>query len=103
MGVPVVALRGSRHASRMAASVLHCLALDEWVAGTAEEYRRAAAALAGDEARRSALRRSLRGRMLASPLCDGEAFTRGLEAAYRDLWRRWCAGTSTLHPQPGDS
>jgi hypothetical protein len=35
-------------------------------------------------------RGSLRGRLRASPLCDGAAFTRGLETAYREMWRRWC-------------
>jgi predicted O-linked N-acetylglucosamine transferase (SPINDLY family) len=27
--------------------------------------------------------------MLASLLCDGVAFTRSLEAAYRRMWQRW--------------
>jgi predicted O-linked N-acetylglucosamine transferase (SPINDLY family) len=29
--------------------------------------------------------------MAASPLCDGPRFARDLEAAYRMMWRRWCA------------
>ena len=36
------------------------------------------------------LRGTLRERLEASPLCDGPGFTRGLEAAYRDMWRGWC-------------
>jgi hypothetical protein len=29
--------------------------------------------------------------MEASPLMDIEGFTRGIEAAYRAMWQRWCA------------
>jgi predicted O-linked N-acetylglucosamine transferase (SPINDLY family) len=92
MGVPVVALRGPRHASRMVASVLTAVGLTELIAETPEEYCRLAVALAADEAQRAELRRTLRERLQTSPLCDGATFTRGLEAAYRQLWRRWCAG-----------
>jgi predicted O-linked N-acetylglucosamine transferase (SPINDLY family) len=28
--------------------------------------------------------------MKVSPLCDGKAFARDVEAAYRGMWRRWC-------------
>jgi len=28
--------------------------------------------------------------MQASPLMDGAAFARGIEAAYRQMWRTWC-------------
>jgi predicted O-linked N-acetylglucosamine transferase (SPINDLY family) len=45
------------------------------------------AALAADRARRTELRAALRDRMLASPLCDGATFTRGLEQAYEGLVR----------------
>jgi GT2 family glycosyltransferase len=90
MGAPVVSLRGSRHAGRMVASVLTHAELPELVAETPEEYRRTAVALAGDRGRRGELRAGLRERLLASPLCDGAGFTRGLEETYRELWKRWC-------------
>ena len=90
MGVPVVALRGDRHAGRVAASLLHTLGLDELVARDVESYVEIAAALAGDRRRLAELRNSLRPRMAASALCDAPAFARKIEAAYRDMWRRWC-------------
>ena len=36
--------------------------------------------------RRQDLRRSLRSRMMLSPLCNGEQHAADLEAAYRDMW-----------------
>jgi predicted O-linked N-acetylglucosamine transferase (SPINDLY family) len=37
------------------------------------------------------IRRGLRARMSGSPLCDAPAFARDIEAAYRTVWRAWCA------------
>lgn len=87
MGVPVVTLLGRHHAGRMTASVLTCLGLEELVARTSEEYVRIAASLASDRRRRAELRAGLRQRMLAAPLCEGERFTRGLEAAFERMWQ----------------
>lgn len=43
---------------------------------------------AADPDRRRALRTGLRAALLASPLCNGPAYARALEAAYREMWRR---------------
>ena len=71
----------------MTASVLTRMGLEDLVAQTPAEYVRIAAALAAERVRRAELRATLRDRMLASPLCDGAAFTRGLEQAYEGLVR----------------
>jgi predicted O-linked N-acetylglucosamine transferase (SPINDLY family) len=94
MGVPVVSLVGDSAPSRGGASLLHAIGLDELVAQTPDEYVNIAAALAGDAARLAALRAGMRERMRQSPLMDAERFTRNLEAAYRGMWRSWCAGQS---------
>ncbi len=90
MGVPVVTHMGERLAGRMTASVLGAMGHAEWIAQSPEDYLRLAATLAADEAGRTRLRIELRPRMQQSVLCDGPAFTRGLEDVYRRLWRRWC-------------
>jgi protein O-GlcNAc transferase len=46
--------------------------------------------LAGDPARMQQLRGDLRSAMSASPLMDAKGFTRNVEVAYRDMWRRFC-------------
>jgi len=92
MGVPVVTWPGDRIASRQTLAFLTELGLTDLAASSADDYVRIAAELAGEPARRADLRRTLRPRMAASPLTDGAQFTPGLEDAYRQMWRRWCAG-----------
>lgn len=92
MGVPVVTWPQDRIASRQTLAFLSELGLTDLAADTEDDYVRIAAALAGDASRRAELRRDLRARMAASPMTDGARFTPGLEAAYRQMWRRWCAG-----------
>jgi protein O-GlcNAc transferase len=94
MGVPVVTLRGNRHAGRVGASLLTQIGLSDLIAGSAEQYAEIAAALAGDPARLKELRRSLRERMATSPLCDGRAFARKIETAFRSMWQHFCGEIS---------
>jgi protein O-GlcNAc transferase len=94
MGVPVVTLVGKTVVGRAGLSQLNNLGLTELIARTPEEYVRIASELAGDLPRLAELRRTLRPRMEASGLMDAAGFTRGIEAAYREMWRAWCAGQS---------
>jgi predicted O-linked N-acetylglucosamine transferase (SPINDLY family) len=91
MGVPLLTLRGTHHAGRMAASVLSAIGLTEWIADRPEDYLAKAQAWAGDRPALARLRGRLRERVRHSPLCDGRTYTRGLESAYRAMWRRWCS------------
>ena len=68
MGVPVVTLRGDRHAGRVGASLLTRIGLTDLIANSVEEYLEIAVALAHNPERLSDLRRVLRPRMAAS-LC----------------------------------
>ena len=90
MGVPVVTLRGDRHCGRVGASLLAAVGLDDLIAGDVAEYVEIATRLAADRSRLERLRGALRAQMADSPLCDGAAFARTLEAAYRTMWRGWC-------------
>jgi predicted O-linked N-acetylglucosamine transferase (SPINDLY family) len=89
MGVPVVTLSGDRHAGRVGASLLDQIGLTEFVATSVEHYVGIALALARDGERLAQLRQSLRPRMAASSLCDGPAFARKMEAAFRSVWQDW--------------
>jgi predicted O-linked N-acetylglucosamine transferase (SPINDLY family) len=91
MGVPVVTLKGDRHAGRVGASLLTQIGTEEWIASSVDDYVAIAASLAEYPERLSALRGGLRARVAASALCDRAAFARQIEGAYRDLWQSWCA------------
>jgi predicted O-linked N-acetylglucosamine transferase (SPINDLY family) len=90
MGVPVVTLAGRTAVSRGGASLLSNVGLPELVARGEDEYLDIAANLMRDPERLADLRQSLRPRLEASPVMDAPAFVRGLEAAFREMWREWC-------------
>ncbi|CAO3363187.1 O-linked N-acetylglucosamine transferase, SPINDLY family protein [Azospirillum melinis] len=91
MGVPVVTVAGANHVARVGASLLTHCGLTELVASDMEGYIATAVALAGDPDRLDGLRRTMRGRLNAAPLTDYKGFARGVEAAYRAMWRDWVA------------
>jgi protein O-GlcNAc transferase len=90
MGVPVVTLRGDRHSARVGASLLTQAGFSDWIADSIDVYVETALALAGNTLALRELRRTLRPRLIASPLCDGHAFARKMETAFRTMWRHGC-------------
>lgn len=103
MGVPTVTLLGSRHASRVGASLLTQIGLLQLIAPTVDAYVDTAAALAADPDRLAALRQTLRERMRTSSLCDARGFARKIEGTYRDLWRRYCLAADAVRLPPAKS
>jgi len=93
MGVPVLTVGGSTHASRVGVSLLSAIGLEELIASDRQHYITKAVALAADRARLTTLRSSLRERVRQSPLCDGPAYARRFEALLRELWRREASAT----------
>jgi predicted O-linked N-acetylglucosamine transferase (SPINDLY family) len=93
MAVPVVTLQGDRHSARVGASLLTQAGMTDWIAKSVDEYVQIALGLAADPAKLLELRRGLRQRLAASRLCDGNAFARKFENAYRSIWRGWCEGS----------
>jgi protein O-GlcNAc transferase len=91
MGVPVVTLEGQTLVQRLGSRVLRVAGLDEWVASSADDYVRIALALARAPQRLKEVRAGLRERLRQSPLLDHRGVTRELEAAYRQMWRTYCA------------
>ena len=90
MGVPVITLAGSMHASRVGVSLLSNAGLPELIAQTPEEYISKSVDLACDMEKLKSLRSSLRSTVLRSPLTDAKGFTNYLEETYRRIWIRWC-------------
>ena len=92
MGVPVVAFAGSSAPSRGGASLLAAIGLPEWVGADLDAYVEIAVSWAWRVEALATLRHRLRAQFFASPVGDPVAYTRAAEAAFRDIWRRWCEG-----------
>jgi protein O-GlcNAc transferase len=98
-GLPVVAKEGAEtFSSRLGCSVLAELGLSGLIARDNDEYVRIATGLACAMPELIRLRGSLRQRLEESSLRDFPRFTRGLELAYRSMWKDWCARRNA--PQP---
>jgi predicted O-linked N-acetylglucosamine transferase (SPINDLY family) len=90
-GLPVVAKQGGEtFSTRLGCSVLAEMGLSELIARDEDEYIRIAAGLASAVPELASLRRTLREKLERSPMRDFPGFTRGLELAYRSMWKDWC-------------
>lgn len=99
MGVPIVALRGDRWAGRIAAAVLEAIGRPDLIAATPEDYVAKAVALGNDRARLAAERPRIHAALSAADFLDIDLVTRDVEAAYRAMWRDWCAKAEVKPPR----
>ena len=86
MGVPVITLPGRSGISRGGLSILSQLGLTDWAAREVSDYVKIAIELASDLPLLRDHRRTLRARMLASPLMDARGFAADFESALRRMW-----------------
>jgi predicted O-linked N-acetylglucosamine transferase (SPINDLY family) len=98
-GLPVVTLKGAYFPARVSASLLRAVGLPELIAESLDQYREIVLRYARDSVALTALKAKLAANRLTAPLFDTDRFARKLEAAYRAIWRRHCAG---LPPAPID-
>jgi len=87
-GLPVVALKGTTFAGRMAAGLLQAIGLPDLIAHTSEEYEELAFRLATDRELFDSIKQRLVRNRATSSLFDTAAFARNLEAAYRTMVER---------------
>jgi protein O-GlcNAc transferase len=93
MGVPLITRRGDRLVAHQGESILHNLRMADWIANDDAAYIETAVTRANDMTNLAELRRQLRPRLLASPLCDAPLFADNLATAFRDMWRQWCSAS----------
>ena len=92
-GVPVVAYYGSHFSSRVSASLLWALGLEEQlVARSLEDYEKMALNLARDSEQRLAVRQNLEQARFSSSLFDMSKMVRQMEGLYSEMVRRHNAG-----------
>jgi predicted O-linked N-acetylglucosamine transferase (SPINDLY family) len=92
MGVPVITMEGDRPVGRSGLSILSNLGLNQYAAKTREQYIELAVALASDAEQLGNLRRTLRDRMLASPLMDGARFGKDFSDLLTRAWEDLSGG-----------
>jgi protein O-GlcNAc transferase len=91
MGVPVVTWSGHTISSRLSAASLTALGLTDFIAGDRESYISLAVEKSSNLDALARLRSSLRERVAGSAIGDPLLYARTVEAAYRQMWRRWCS------------
>lgn len=88
MGVPVVTMRGNRHAARVGASLLQTVGHPEWIAESRDDYRKIAADLASGPAELESIRKKLRNDLSQSLLMNHAEQAARYGAALRHCWQR---------------
>ncbi|OJT96461.1 MAG: hypothetical protein BGN82_03060 [Alphaproteobacteria bacterium 65-7] len=96
-GTPILTCLGTTWPGRVAASLLHAIAMPELVTNTLQDYEALAVALAQDPARLRRLREKLAANRLTTPLFDTVRFARNMEAAYAEMIARWRRGEAPAH------
>jgi protein O-GlcNAc transferase len=86
MGVPVITLKGDRHAGRMVSSVLSMAGFDEFICETPRQYVNTACNLASDINHLQEVRKTIREKMVTSRLCDSESFCLEISGIFRNVF-----------------
>jgi predicted O-linked N-acetylglucosamine transferase (SPINDLY family) len=91
-GLPVLTLRGESFVSRISATMLANLGLEELITSNVGTYEAVALALGRDRDRLGDLRRRLGEARARAPLFDMDRFARGIETAYVQMQARARSG-----------
>jgi protein O-GlcNAc transferase len=96
-GVPLITCLGSTFASRVAASLVYAAGLPELVIESLTDYEALALKIARDPGLLASLKAKLARNRNTFPLFDTALFTRNVEAAYTEMWRRTQHGEPPTH------
>ena len=91
MGVPVIALEGDSELARATPATLRGVGASEFVAATIDDYVALAVAIGREPAPLAGVRARLRDAVRTSVAMDYAGLARHVEAAFRGMWRAWCA------------
>lgn len=85
-GVPLLALVGNSHASRVGMSLMHAAGLDEWIADNTDHYVDIAKSMSQRIAYLENLRQSLPAKLAASPLGNTQQFANQMTDIWESAW-----------------
>ncbi len=88
-GLPLVTKLGAGFPARVAGSLLNALDLNELITSSENEYEQLALELALNPGRLAALRHKIAANRLTAPLFDTRLFTRHIEDAYQQAYRKY--------------
>ena len=86
MGVPVITLRGSRHAARVGASIMTRIGCTELIGESKSQYIQIAGSLANDISRLQRYRENLRTNLEKSTYGNPREFTKKFEKTFKNLY-----------------
>ncbi|MGF6502680.1 tetratricopeptide repeat protein [Bradyrhizobium sp. I1.14.4] len=95
MGVPTVTFVGDTFAGRHSATHLTAAGLSSFCAHSIDDYVAMAVGWTHRRDELAELRRCLRDRVAASPLCDAARFAGNLSRELMQLWAEWCEARTT--------
>ncbi len=85
MGVPILTLKGKSFASRVSASILNQVNMNELVTNSIEEFQEKAIALGNDKNKLKEIKETIKKNVPHSKLFDSLTFTKDLEKIYQQL------------------
>ncbi|CAE6691070.1 hypothetical protein [Candidatus Nitrotoga fabula] len=88
MGVPVLTLRGDRFLSHLGESIAINAGQSNWIAQDQDDYVNKAVAFASDLQGLATIRKTLRDRVLQTPLFDNKRFARNFREALVGMLKR---------------
>ena len=88
MGLPVITCIGDSYASRVAASLLNAVDLPELITNSSQEYESLAIDLAQNKDKLNVIKDKLVSNLTSTPLNDTSLFTKNLEKAYLEIYKR---------------
>jgi len=91
-GVPVIATEGSHFASRVSASLLRAVGMEELIAADLEAYGEMAVDFASNPGKLTAIRQKLAENREQTPLFNTPGFAKNLEKAFESMWSRHQSG-----------
>ncbi len=86
-GLPVLTLKGGHFASRVSASILQAMHMEELITEDLQDYENLAVKIGRDPELLESINQKIEANRLTAPLFDTPRFTKNLEWAYREMVR----------------
>ena len=88
-GLPLLTLTGKSFHSRVAASILNAINLPELITSSLDEYEKLAIELALNPQKLKNIKNKLNSNIKTAPLFDTPLYTKNLESAYKQMYKRY--------------